>query len=227
MIQAFSATSFQVGTSARVNSSGVSYSWVAVSAAQGTMSVGTYTGNGAASRSITGLDYSPEAVMVLGANASAPVLRIAGMSTGFRFDTGTGVASSITALAADGFAVGASSSTNTSGQAYRYVAFNEVAGLVDIGSYTGNGTAGRAVTGVGFAPDLTLVRSSSTSTSRAGVWRPSALAGSTSLRFNAAANDSTAITALGSDGFQVGTSADVNANANPYSYLALDDEAPE
>lgn len=227
MIQALPATGFQVGTNARVNSNAVSYSWVALTKAQGTMSVGSYTGNGAASRSLTGLGYSPEAVMVLGANASAPVLRIAGMSTGFAFDGGTGVANSLTSLDADGFSVGASSSTNTNAQAYRYVSWNERAGLTDAGSYTGNGAAARNITGVGFSPAFALVRSSSTSTARAGIWRPSAVAGTASLRFNAAANDSTAITGLQADGFQVGTSNDANANANPYAYLALRDEAPQ
>ncbi len=226
MIQALQASGFQVGTNARVNSTGVNYSWVALTKAQGTMSVGSYTGNGAASRSLTGLGYSPETAMVLGANASAPVLRIAGMSAGFAFDGGTGVASSVASLDADGFTVGSSSSTNTNGQAYHYVTWNETVGLADAGSYTGNGAAGRSIAGVGFAPSLALVRSSSTTTSRAGVWRPSAVTGTTSLRFNAATDDSAAITGLQADGFQVGTSTDANANTNPYAFLALRDEAP-
>jgi hypothetical protein len=226
MIQALQATGFQVGTNARVNSNGVTYAWVAVTRAAGTMSVGSYVGNGAASRSITGLGYSPEAVIVLGANASAPVLRITGTTAGFAFDTGTGVASSITSLAADGFSVGASSSTNTNGQAYHYVAFNETEGLVETGSYTGNGASGRSITGVGLSPSVALVRSSSTTASRGGAWRPGAVTGTASQRFNAAVNDSNAITALQADGFQVGANTSTNANANPYAFLALRDEAP-
>ncbi len=226
MIQALQATGFQVGTNARVNTNGTTYNWVAISKAQGTMTVASYTGNGAASRSITGLGYSPESVMVLGATAVAPALRLSGMTTGFAFDTGTGIANSITALGADGFTVGNSGSTNTNGVVYHYVSWNDVPGLAKSGSYTGNGVANRNLTGTGFAPALALVRSSSTTTSRAGVWRPSALAGTASLRFNAAANDSNAITALQADGFQVGANTDANANANAYSYLALRDESP-
>ena len=226
MVQALQATGFQVGTNARVNTNGTTYNWVAISKAQGTMSVGSYTGNGAASRSITGLGYSPEAVAVLGASAVAPALRLSGMSTGFAFDTGTGIANSVTALGSDGFTVGSSTSTNTNGVVYHYVSWNEVPGLVKSGSYTGTGVANRSITGIGFAPTMALVRSSSTTTSRAGVWRPSAVTGTGSLRFNAAANDSTAITALQSDGFQLGVSNDANANANPYAYLALKDESP-
>ena len=225
-IQALQTTGFQVGTDARVNSNAISYNWVAISKAQGTMSVSSYTGNALASRSITGLGYSPEAVMVFGATAVTPALRVAGMTTGFAFDTGTGIANSITALGADGFTVGASTSTNTNAVVYHYVSWNEVPGLTDTGSYTGTGVANRSVTGTGFTPALALVRSSSTTTSRAGVWRPTAVAGTGSLRFNAAVNDSTAITALQADGFQVGASADANANANAYTYLALKDELP-
>ena len=150
MIQALQATGFQVGANARVNTSGSAYSWVAVRKAQGTMSVASYTGNGLASRSLTGLGYSPEAVMVFGATAVTPALRLSGMTTGFAFDTGTGIASSITALGGDGFTVGASTSTNTNGVVYHYVSWNEVPGLVDAGSYTGNGLANRSVTGTGF-----------------------------------------------------------------------------
>jgi hypothetical protein len=226
MIQALQATGFQVGLNARVNTTGTTYNWVAISKAQGTMSVASYTGNGAASRSITGLGYSPEAVMVFGATAVAPALRLPGMTTGFAFDTGTGIANSVTALGADGFTVGSSTSTNTNAVVYHYVSWNETPGLVKTGSYTGNGVANRSITGAGFAPSLALVRSSSTTTSRAGVWRPSALTGTGSLRFNAAANDSNAITALQTDGFQLGVNADANANANAYAYLALKDESP-
>jgi hypothetical protein len=225
MIQALQATGFQVGTNARVNSNATVYSWVAISKAQGTISVSSYTGNGAATRTITGLGYSPEAVMVFGATAVAPTLRLSGMTSGFAFDTGTGIANSVTALGADGFTVGNSTSTNTNGVAYHYVSWNEVPGLVKSGSYTGNGVANRNLTGVGFTPALALVRSSSTTTSRAGVWRPSALT-TGSLRFNAAANDSNAITALQADGFQLGANTDANANANAYAYLALEDESP-
>ena len=226
MIQALQATGFQVGANARVNTSGGAYSWVAVSKAQGTMSVASYTGNGAASRSLTGLGYSPEAVMVFGATAVAPALRLSGMTTGFAFDIGTGIASSITALGGDGFTVGASTSTNTNGVVYHYVSWNEVPGLVDAGSYTGNNLANRSVTGTGFIPALLLVRSASTTISRAGVWRPSAVTGTGSLRFNAAVNNTNAITALQADGFQLGVNTDTNANANAYGYLALRDEAP-
>jgi hypothetical protein len=226
MLQALQADGFQIGTNASVNTNGQTYHWVAIKAALGTMSVGSYTGNGAAGRSISGIGYSPEAVIILAASNQSAVLRIAGMSTGFTFDSGTGVANSITSLDAAGFTVSNSATTNTSGTAYHYISFNDVSGIADTGSYTGNGAAGRSITGAGLAPGFALVRSSSTSTARAGIWRTAAVTGNGSLRFNSAANDTTAITALQADGFQVGTNVDANANANPYAYLALEDEAP-
>ena len=51
--------------------------------------------------------------MVFGATAVTPALRLSGMIMGFAFDIGPGIANSTTALGADGFTVGESTSTNT------------------------------------------------------------------------------------------------------------------
>lgn len=222
MIQALAGDGFQVGTNARVNSNGVAYSWVAFAAPAGTMSVGAYVGNGAASRSVTGLGFAPEYVIAMPANSGRAVMRAASMSTSFQFDSATGTANQINALAADGFTAG--SGLNANGVTYHYVAFNETAGLVSESSYTGNAVGGRSIAGVGFRPDYAIVRSSSTGTARAGVQRPRSLTGTSSSRFNGAANDTAAITALQPDGIQIGTSNDVNANANPYSLIAFKDQ---
>jgi hypothetical protein len=224
LIQNLQADGFQVGTDARVNASATTYYWVAIKAATGTMSLGTYTGNGA-TVAVSGLGYSPEAVMVLGAGAQSSVLRIAGMTTGFTFDSGTGVSSSVTSLDSGGFTVGNNAATSSSGVVYHYIAFNDVPGITDVATYTGNGAA-RTISGLGLNPSVALVRSTSTTSARAGVWRPSSVTGTGSLRFNAAVNDTTAITALGSGSFNTGTSVDANASANAYAYLALKDEGP-
>ncbi|MDX6582240.1 MAG: hypothetical protein QOI10_1424 [Solirubrobacterales bacterium] len=223
MIQSLLADGFQVGTNAAVNTNGTVYQWVAMTSAVGTLSVGSYVGDGSASRSISGLGYSPEAAMVLPADATVPLMRISGMTTSFRFDSATGTASAINSLDADGFTVGNSTSTNTAGTTYHWLTFNDSAGFVKTGSYTGNNTAARSITGVGFVPEFVLVRSSSTTTARAGAWRPAAVASTTSLDFAAVANQTTAITALQTDGFQLGTHVNVNASSNGYSYLALND----
>ena len=46
-IQSLTATGFTIGTQNTVNANGTTYSWVAFRTCAGTMSVGSYTGNGA------------------------------------------------------------------------------------------------------------------------------------------------------------------------------------
>ena len=64
-IQSLDPSGFTVGTIAQVNGGGITYHWVAWKAAPGEMTVGTYTGNGAGSQSITGLGFSPDIVFVI------------------------------------------------------------------------------------------------------------------------------------------------------------------
>jgi hypothetical protein len=225
-IQALNAGGFEVGTDATVNALGTTYQWVAATTSPGTVSVGSYTGDGLSSRTISGLGYSPEAVLLMPADAGAPVLRFAPMTTGFQFTSGTGVASSITGLGADGFTVGNSASANANNTAYHWVTLNEVAGAVDVGSYTGNNINGRTISGLGLTPALVLLRSSSTSTAREGLWRPVAAAANNSSYFGATANTTSGIRAFSSGSFTVNNNANSNANGNPYAYLAVADANP-
>jgi predicted ribosomally synthesized peptide with SipW-like signal peptide len=224
-VQSLDASGFTVGTDARVNSSGVSYTWTAMKADGVALKVGSYTGTGAG-MSITNVGFGPSFVSVIGAGATAPVLRMTGMARAYAFDTGTGSTTQVTGLLANGFSLGTDSAVNTNGTVYHYVAFDDVAGQSMVSTYTGNATANRSITGTGFQPSYVLVRANDTATSRAGRHRPASLAGTASQAFNAAANVTTSITALQSNGFQVGTDASVNANSVGYMFLALKDVGP-
>lgn len=107
-IQSLDADGFTIGTDARVNSNGVTYYWIAFKAAAGELNLGSYTGNGT-SKSITGVGFSPESVIVMSASANQAVQRSSAMSTTFFFDGDTGGTNRITSLDADGFSVGNSS----------------------------------------------------------------------------------------------------------------------
>ena len=50
---------------------------------------------------------------------------------------------------------------NRTGTTYHYVAWNEIPGKVDVGTYTGNGADNRNITGVGFQPDFVMVQTNS------------------------------------------------------------------
>ncbi len=97
---------FLVGTNAQVNAAGSIYYWTAFKAGAGKMAVGTYVGNSGTPVSVTGLEFSPEAVFVMGAAAQNPVMRVSGMANSTRFSADAGNANRITSLNADGFTVG-------------------------------------------------------------------------------------------------------------------------
>lgn len=94
--------------------------------------VGTYTGDGGATKAITGVGFQPDVVFVFPGNSTAySAVKTADMGTTYCKILGTGeeyVTDSITALGADGFTVGDGGSKpvahnlNVTGVAYFYVA---------------------------------------------------------------------------------------------------------
>ncbi|MGH2965982.1 MAG: DUF7483 domain-containing protein [Solirubrobacterales bacterium] len=222
-IKALQSDGFQVGTNAQVNSLSTTYYWTAFKASAGHMTLGSYTGTGV-NRSITGLGYSPEYVMVMSAGASNAVQRMSAMTRSFRFDADTGSTTGVTSLDSDGFSLGTDSQVNTNGTAYHYAAFNQCSADMTSFSYTGDGTASKSVTGVGFQPNYLIVHANDTATARAGVHKPTAVSGTGSLNFSAATNLSNGITGLSSDGFLVGNNAATNTTGIAYDYVAFKDD---
>jgi hypothetical protein len=222
LIQSLDANGFTLGDDNAVNRNNRAYHWVAVKSYSGHMSLGTYTGNGT-SKSITGLGFSPEYVMVLPAATTAAVQRMSAMTRTFQFGADTGSTTGITSLDSNGFSVGSSASVNSNLATYHYVAWNEDVDEMKTTSYSGTG-ASHSITGVGFQPAFVIVHANDTVTARAGAMRSSALSSTASQLFTNTANESTGITALQSDGFQVGTSATVNNNGTTYDYAAFKDK---
>ena len=224
-IQSFTSNGFVVGGANRVNQNNRDYHWVALKGYSQSMKVGTYTGNGTG-QAITGVGFAPENVIVLGNNAQRAVTRFAGMARTYGFDNTTGVTTGVSSLDANGFSVGNAAETNANGIAYHYIAFNDVANSVDVGSYAGNNTDNRNIATVGFQPEYVLVRADDATTGRAATARPSSLAGDNSLFFAATAMGNNRVQALQANGFQVGTGAEVNAGAVTYYSIAVRSSAP-
>jgi hypothetical protein len=225
LIQSFTATGFVIGTDSDVNRNNRDYHWVAFKANSQAMTVGTYTGNGT-SQSPAGFGFSPEAVILMGNNAARAVTRMSGMSRSFGFDNTTGTTTAVTSLDAGGFSVGNAAEANTNNIAYHYVAFNDVANSIDVASYAGNNTDDTNIASVGFQPAFVMVRANDTATGRRVNWRPSSLAGDSTLLFTGTAAGNNRIQALQANGFQLGTSTDVNADTVTYHYLAVRSSAP-
>ena len=72
--------------------------------------------------------------------------------------------------------------------------------------------AEQSITGLGFQPELVMVRADDTATGRAANWHPSSLAGDSTLLLTASAAGNNRIQAFQATGFQLGMSTDVNAN---------------
>lgn len=206
---------------------------------------GSYTGNGVDNRAITGLCFQPDVVFIKGTNnvntneAAVTVCRTSTMSGDATKSLGSNSlplqSNWIQSLDANGFTVGTHTAVNASGAGWNYywVAFKAAAGEMVVGSYTGNGTDNRNITGVGFQPDYVIVMAAA---NQVAVHRSSALPGTFSngtstintgnlttdrcYTFTAESSFRNGIQQIQSDGFQVGTHARVNSSGVTYHYIA-------
>ena len=118
--------------------------------------VGHYTGNGTASKAISGLGFQPEAILVKPGNASTSFLATSTMTAGRAKVLSTAnapAANYINSFDADGFTAG--SSANANGVIYYYVALDNADGDVTVGTYTGS-TSSQTVN-LGYRPAMLWV----------------------------------------------------------------------
>lgn len=91
-----------------------------------------------------------------------------------------------------------------------------------VGTYTGDATDNRPITGIGFQPDFVLIKSNST---QLAAYRFANQVGD--LAFNCGHNPGAAaaniIQSIDSGGFTIGTDATVNTNTVVYYYIAIKD----
>jgi len=90
---------------------------------------------------------------------------------------------------------------------------------VQSGAYTGNGVDNRAITGVGFQPDVIILKAA---TAQTAVIRTSTMTGdATKPMVGATALQANRIQSLDADGFTVGTDASVNSSGVAYYWVAF------
>jgi uncharacterized repeat protein (TIGR01451 family) len=126
---------------------------------------GTYVGNGIAARAITGVGFQPDLLIIKSASASVGVMRTRVMTGDASKELGAATAlvtGRISSLDFDGFTVGTNGSVNRSGTTYYWTAMLEVPGQLQVGTYTGNGSDNRSITGIGFTPTYGIVGSAVT-----------------------------------------------------------------
>ena len=155
---------------------------------------------------------------------SAPVHRSSAQSgdSTLWFEPALPAAGLIKAFEADGFEVGKENEVNKDGEAYHYIAWKASSGKMAVGSYLGDGTDDRDITGLGFGPEYVIVKSED---EFEPVHRPDSLAGDSSLWFADAVSAANLIQALDTDGFQVGDADEVNM-VPTYYWVAFDSAPP-
>lgn len=187
--------------------------------AQAQVDSGSYTGDGSASRPIV-IGFQPDAVFVKGVSGFVgwPTQMCTSSMASDQTKPMTGSLAlqpdRIRSLDANGFTIGSDASVNQSGGSYWWVAFKADADL-KIGSYLGDGTNNRPVTGVGFQPAYLIVASES---SDLAVHRSTSM--TKTFYFDVTAPFNGGINSLDIDGFTVGNRATVNAAGITYHYLA-------
>lgn len=220
-IQAFGANGFQIGTDGTVNTNGVNYYYFCVrDDGAGDFHVGTYTGDGNDDRSITSCGFDPTCVWT---KADAT-----GTQAWFRFyensgdsapgGTAANTADRVQAFVTDGFQVGASSQVNENGTVYHYVAFKDITGFFDTGTYTGDGNDDRSIS-VGWQPDVVWVKSGSDFDY--AILAIDTMPVGDSGEINNTALVTNNIQAFEVNGFQIGTDDSVNEDTDTFYYFAL------
>lgn len=228
----FTADGFTVGTLAAVNTASVIYAWTAFTGsdctASGSFCVGTYGGDGAASRGIT-TGFKPDVLIIKRNNATAAHYRTPTMPTNqtdfFNTTSNDTTGDYIKAINSNGFGVGIADNTNNNN--YHYIAFKNTAGKVATGSYTGDGADNRNITGIGFRPDTVFLKNDTSATAA----NTNAVLSSKEYNGDAAnyIGDVPAtfidmqdqIQRMDTDGFQVGASANTNETGATIHWIAF------
>jgi hypothetical protein len=132
-ITSLDADGFSVGANAEVNTTGTKYHYVALNDLAGSIDMSSYVGDGADNRSITGVGFQPQYVIVrandttVARRATHRPASLTGTNS-LVFDPVVNAAGGIKALEADGFQVGTSISTNSGGVTYHYLAVKDGGG---------------------------------------------------------------------------------------------------
>lgn len=229
-IASLHSSGFSVGNSSTVNSNGVNYWFFAFKSTANIFTTGTFTGDGTDNRSIS-VGFTPQTVFIKNTSAVTPQIGYYNTpESNGDYSSAFGDASNATgvikSLDASAFTVGTNVIANESGITIYWVAFGGGAAhapsgtySLKVGTYTGNGTS-QTISSVGFRPDLVMIKDAAGATY--AVWRSSMIKGDLTV-YSSSSNTgfSGGITGFTSNGFTVGSNAQVNTNSTVYHYQAF------
>ena len=120
---------------------------------------GTYVGNGADNRPITGLGFQPDLVIVKATTSRAGCCADVDddrLTCRNRWEPGTSSPTAFNRWIRPGSRSAPARQVNATGTTYQWVAWKTGAGEMTVGTYTGTG-ASQSITGLGFSPDIVFV----------------------------------------------------------------------
>ncbi len=215
-ITSFGSGYFTVGSSSDANASSTTYYYTAFSS--NAVTVGTFVG-GASDQNIT-VGFKPKMVWAMPADATWPTQSQMNLvdyeANSFKMEGG-GADWEKEVLGAYGATTFTARSRANSGVTYHYVAFK----YGKTGTYTGNATTRSIVTGVGSHPAFVFAKDQGIAPGATSWYKTTSMPTNNSYRFNGA-NSTLQITAIGNDGFDLGTSTDANASGSASQWFALD-----
>jgi len=236
-LTAFSSTGFSLGASSVYNTNAATYaSWTFRKAAK-FFDVVTWTGTGSARTIAHSLGVAPGMIIVKRTNAIDGwqiYHQSLGNSQAIRFSTAAAVSVGATywqttTPTSTEFYIGTDSSVNGSGStyvAYLYAHDTSSTGIIQCGSYTGNGSATGPVVTLGWEPQYLMVKNASGT----GNWQlldsmrgmPVGSADATLQANLANAESSVNYVSPTATGFQItSTSTEVNTSGSTYIYMAI------
>jgi hypothetical protein len=195
-------------------------------AAQKYFRTGKYIGNGVDNRNITSssIGFTPDIVIARGnVAATNAVLTTSSMGADStaKFDSSANSADLVQSLISNGFQIGANASINTSGSDYFFAAMKSLSGAIAVGTFPGNGANNRTISGVGFQPDVVIIKNSVTAV-QARILTSSMVAGGENSAFvGTTASNANGIKSFNSDGFVVGTDDSVNKSGVAMYWIAF------
>lgn len=185
------------------------------------LKTGTYTGNGSDNRAITGLGFQPTLVWIKPKDTTANdgAMSWDALGSDKSFDpngSSTPSADMIQSFDSDGFTIGTAANVNTNGVDYVWVAMAADSSHIFTGTYTGNGTTSKIVSGVGFEPDLVIVKRNGSS--QGGYYWSFG-----DYRYSWTSNNgASGVMINNSDGFELlSTSSTLNSSGSTYYYFCL------
>ena len=210
------------------NFSATPYHYIALGGDSSEIATGTYTGDGTDDRDVvTSLSFQPDMVLITG-SPQYTVLRtsaiLAATDETWHINNTTFFANGIQQVLSNGFQVGTHAAVNTSADAYYWFAIKSTAGIAEVGTYTGDASSPRDITGVTtFQPNFVL--SVSKTNAAYGSFKYSTMPSTTGLvAIQASLSGPDYVRGFLSDGFSIGSH--INGSGVPFYFMAFKENAP-